>query len=139
MYRSQNAALMIATTVLGGVLLIIGVVALARAGFPGSGLTGATAEVGPFTRTPLTALIEIGVGAVIVIASATAEKGSLLVVGVLSLVFGVVWLIEPGAFSGPLGVGRDSAALYLVVGVVSAAAGVTEFRGGTVVRERRIR
>jgi uncharacterized membrane protein len=135
-YRSEHVAFMIAASVLGGVLLVIGIVALARTGVPAEALTEATAAVGPFTRTPLMAIIEIALGLIIVVASAAGEKGSLLGVGVVSLVFGIVWLIEPGAFGELLGVGRSSAALYLLVGLVVVVAGILATPGRTVVRER---
>lgn len=136
MYRSENVAFMIAASVLGALLLVIGIVALARTGVPADGLIETTASVGPFTRTPLMAILEIALGLIIVVASATGEKGSLLGVGVVSLVFGIVWLIEPGAFGELLGVGRSSAVLYLLVGLVVLVAGIFASPGGTVVRER---
>lgn len=136
MYRSENVAFMIAASVLGALLLVVGIVALARTGVPADGLIETTASVGPFTRTPLMAILEIALGLIIVVASATGEKGSLLGVGVVSLVFGIVWLIEPGAFGELLGVGRSSAVLYLLVGLVVLIAGIFASPGGTVVRER---
>lgn len=127
---------MIAASVLGALLLVVGIVALARTGVPADGLIETTASVGPFTRTPLMAILEIALGLIIVVASATGEKGSLLGVGVVSLVFGIVWLIEPGAFGELLGVGRSSAVLYLLVGLVVLLAGIFASPGGTVIRER---
>jgi hypothetical protein len=135
-YRSEHLAFMIAASVLGALLLVIGIVALARTGVPAEALTDTTASVGPFTRTPLMAILEIALGLIIVVASATGEKGSLMGVGVVSLVFGIVWLIEPGAFGELLGVGRSSAVLYLLVGLVVLVAGIFASPGGTVIRER---
>lgn len=118
----------------GVVLLVIGLVALARTGVPAEALTEVTASVGPFTRTPLMAIIEIAVGLVLLVGSITAEKGSLMGVGLVAIVFGIVWLIEPGAFGEILGIGRESAVLYLLVGAASLVAG-SLVRPQVVVRE----
>lgn len=130
-------AITIATGAVGVLLLVVGLVSLARTGIPAESLFEPSATVGPFTRTPLMAIIEIAVGAVVVAGSATADRGTLTGVGLVSLVMSLVWLIEPGAFQGPLGVGRQSAVLYLLVAATCLVAGFTAPRG-RVVRERRI-
>jgi hypothetical protein len=134
----QVRAASVAGGVAGVLLLVIGLVALARTGIPAEALTETTAAVGPFTRTPLMAIIEIVLGLIVLVGAVTAERGSLLGVGLVAIVFGLVWLIEPGAFGALLGVGRESAVLYLLVGIVLVVAGVLVRPGGTVVRERDV-
>lgn len=130
-----------AVTVIGGavgvVLLVIGLVTLARVGIPAESFTEPTTNVGPFTRTPLMGIIEILLGVLVVAASATGDKGSTTAIGLIALVFGIVWVIEPGAFGELLGVGRESALLYVLLGALTLIVGLTG-RDGTVVRERHI-
>ena len=128
-------------TVIGGavgvLLLVIGLVALARTGIPPASLTSPSIQVGMFGRTPLMAIIEVVVGVVVIATSATTDKSALSGVGLIALVFGIVWLIEPGAFQGVLGVGRQSAVLYLLVGLICLTIGLLgRYSGTTVVRER---
>lgn len=122
--------------VIGAVLLVIGLVALARTGIPADNLTQPETTVGPFTRTPLMAIIEILAGLLVVAASVSADRGALYGIGFVFLVFGLVWIIEPGAFRDALGVGRETAILYLVVGIVSLVGAVLAGPRGHVVRER---
>jgi hypothetical protein len=135
--RAEMNAVTIAGGVVGVLLLVLGLVALARTGIPSESLLEPTTTVGPFTRTPLMAIIEIILGAVVLAGSASGDRGSMTGVGLIALVMSLVWLIEPGAFQGALGVGRESAVLYLLLGAVCLVAGFMGPRG-TVVRERRI-
>jgi len=135
MARPQTNVVTLIGGVIGVLLLVIGIVALARTGIPTDSFTDPTTSVGPFTRTPLMGIIEILLGVLLIGASATADKGSMTGIGLVTLVFGIVWLIEPGAFGDLLGIGRESAVLYLAVGVVALATGLIGRE--TVVRERR--
>jgi hypothetical protein len=123
--------------VIGGLLLVIGLVALARTGIPAENLTEPTTTVGPFSRTPLMAIIEILAGLLVVAASVSADRGALYATGFLFLVFGIVWMIEPGAFQQALGVGRETAILYVLVGVVSLVGAMLAGPRGTLIHERR--
>ncbi len=116
---------------IGVILLVIGLVALARTGIPTDTLTSPTASVGPFTRTPIMAIIEILLGLLLVSASASRDAGTVTGIGLIALVFGIVWLIEPGAFRPLLGVGRDTAILYLAFGGVCLGAGLLGPRQST--------
>lgn len=107
----------------GVVLVVIGLVALARSGIPTDTLTHPTVSVGPFSRTPIMAIIEIVFGVLLIGASASSDSGSVTGVGLVALVFGIVWLIEPGAFRTVLGVGRETAVLYLALGGVLLGSG----------------
>lgn len=107
----------------GVLLLVIGLVALARTGIPMDTVTAPVASVGPFERTPIMAIIEIVFGVVLIGASASDDAGSVTGIGLVALVFGIVWLIEPGAFRTLLGVGRETAALYLGLGATLLGSG----------------
>jgi hypothetical protein len=128
-------AVTIAGGAVGVVLLVLGLVSLARTGIPGTLLEPA-ATVGPFTRTPLMAVIELILGVVLIGASATADRRGLTAIGLIALVIGLVWVIEPAPFQTALGVGRESAILYLLIGGICLAAGL--LRPGGAVRERRV-
>lgn len=106
----------------GVVLLVIGLVTLARSGIPAQDLTQPTVQVGPFGRSPLMGIIEIMGGLSFLAAAADRNTSGLSLLGLLALVFGVVWLIEPGAFQPALGIGRSTAWLYVAVGVASGVA-----------------
>jgi hypothetical protein len=137
MRRFDIGVIQIAAGVMGVLLLVIGLVTLARTGIPTESFTEPTTTVGPFGRTPLMGLIEVLLGVLVIGAAATADKGSVTAIGLIALVFGIVWMIEPGAFGELLGIGRDSAILYLLIGAVALATGLIG-RGDRVVHERRI-
>lgn len=110
-------------SIAGVIALIIGIVTIARTGIPANDLTGATTAVGPFDRTALMGLIEILIGLAFIGAGASRNSAALFALGLLSGVFGVVWLIEPNAFNDALGINRATAWFYLLVGVVSSIVG----------------
>jgi hypothetical protein len=122
----------------GVLLVVIGVVALARTGFALGELTSATASVGPFDRTPLLAIVEIVLGLSIIGASLSVDRGGLIGVGVLALILGLVLVIEPAAFAGALGGGVTTGVLYVLVGVACLLAGFLLRGPGTYVRERTV-
>lgn len=129
----------IAPTLVGGglgvLILVIALVTLARTGIPADDLTAATATVGPFTRTALMGILEVVFG-LLLISAGTADGNGLSGLGLVAGVLGIVWLIEPGAFQGALGVTRATAWLYLVVGGASLTAGLLS--GPVVRREIRV-
>lgn len=100
--------------IVGVVLLVIAIVALARTGIPADDLTSPAVVVGPFVRTPLFALIELVIGLVALATAADGDVQGASVFAVVSGVFGIVWLIEPGAFESALGVTVATGWLYVV-------------------------
>lgn len=104
--------------------LVVGIVTLARTGLPLEGFADATTTVGPFQRGALMGLVEIVVGIAAGGIAASRRASSLTAFGLFALVFGLVWLIEPNAFSDILGIGRATAWTYLLFGVVSAGVGL---------------
>lgn len=105
-------------------MLVIGIVTIARTGISAGQLTAGQTEVGPFARGTLMGLIEIIGGVVVGGIAASRRASSLLSFGLLSLVFGLVWLIEPHAFGDALGIDRTTAWVYLFFGAVSTGVGL---------------
>lgn len=101
---------------LGLFLTVLGGVALARTGF--GDLTSPETTVLGFGHTPLLGIIEIVFGAALMIdaASAFASRAMLIGFGAIAAAFGLIVVIEPGAFQDWLGVTRDSGWLYLGLG-----------------------
>jgi uncharacterized membrane protein HdeD (DUF308 family) len=124
--------------IIGVLLVVVGLVALARTGFAFDALTSATATVGPFERTPLMAIIEVVLGLSVIGASFSADRGGLIGVGVLALIFGLVVVIEPAAFAEALGAGTVSGVLYVLIGIGLLLAGFLLRPAGSYVRERTV-
>lgn len=99
----------------GITLLVIGLVAVARGGL--DDVTSPAVAVGPFTRTALFGLIELGLGAVFLATAAEREIRGASVMAVVTGVPGLVWLIEPAAFAGVLGMSIATGWLYLGISV----------------------
>lgn len=99
----------------GVLLLVLGILALARTGIPADDLTTPAVAIGPFTRTALMGLIEIVAGMLALAAAADRAVGGAAFLGVIAGVFGIVWIIEPGAFNAALGVGTTTGWLYVLI------------------------
>jgi uncharacterized membrane protein HdeD (DUF308 family) len=136
--RRELDLVTIVGSAVGVLLVVIGLVALARTGFALDALTTATASVGPFDRTPLMAIVEVTLGVAVIGASLSADRGGLLAVGILTLVFGLVVVIEPGAFVAALGAGATTGVLYVLIGIACLLAGFLLRSAGTYVRERTV-
>ena len=105
--------------IVGGELIIVGLVALARAGFDSFALFEPIVAVGPFHATRLMALISIALGAVTWAGTAgTADDMGLRVLGAILLVAGIVWLIEPDGFRQWLGTESVDGAHYTIIGLL---------------------
>jgi uncharacterized membrane protein HdeD (DUF308 family) len=137
MRRERDVVSIVGGTI-GILLVVLGLVTLARSGFAFDALTTATGAVGPFERTPLMSIIEVVIGASVIGASLSADRGGLIGVGVLALIFGLVLIIEPGAFVDVLGTGFTSGILYLLLGIALLLAGFLLRRPGRYVRERTV-
>lgn len=109
-------------SVLGVIVLVIGVVTVARTGIPANDLTSASTTVGPFSRTTLMGIIEVILGLLLIGAGSTGN--GLRGLGLVFSVFGLVWLIEPGAFEGALGINVATGWLYLIVGLLALGGGL---------------
>ena len=115
--RPRPSTPSVVAAILGGLLLVIGIVALARAGLS-QGFTEPAVAVGPFTRTPLFALVELVLGVLGLATAADADVRSAVVLAVLTGVPGIVWLLEPGAFQPALGVTAATGWLYVLFSAV---------------------
>lgn len=105
--------------IIGGELIIVGLVALARAGFNTFALFEPVVAVGPFHATRLMALLSIALGAITWAGTAgTADDMGLRVLGAILLVTGIVWLIEPGGFRQWLGTESVDGAHYTIIGLL---------------------
>jgi hypothetical protein len=108
---------------IGLVLIVMGGVALARTGL--RDLTGETASVLGFEHTALMGIIAVVTGLLFVGAAAAATvKAALMSVSLLSIAFGAIVAIEPGAFGDILGGGRDLGLLYVFAGLLGLLAAV---------------
>jgi hypothetical protein len=123
--------------VIGVAALVFGAIALAKTGIDGS-LKTPHEELWGFHHTPLLALIEIGAGALLVLAAFGAVRGRMLMallgaaaVGFGALIFSDAW---PGRMHRWFGVHDRNAWLFVIVGGVVL---VTAFLAPTVMRPAR--
>jgi len=102
--------------------IVLGVVSVIRTGFDTGDIYRPHEVVWNFPHSPLLAVIEIGFGALLVIASVVpgGARGLLAFLGAVSLAFGIVVLVEqtPNRLNDWLGVTRRSGLLYTIVGAV---------------------
>jgi hypothetical protein len=121
----------------GLVALIFGAIALAKTGIDGS-LKTPHEELWGFHHTPLLALIEIGFGALLVLAAFGAVRGRILMalLGAAAVGFGVLILADawPGRMHRWFGVHDRNAWLFVIVGGVVL---LTAFLAPTVMRPAR--
>ncbi len=117
--RPQVDLLSWAGWLIGGELIVVALVALARAGFDDIDLFDPVVAVGPLHATRLMAFIGLALGLVIWTGTAGAvDAMGLRVVGALMLVAGIVWIIEPNGFAEWLGTERADGVHHAVVGLV---------------------
>ncbi len=110
-------ALQLVAWAAGLILVIAGLIALARAGFDELTLIEPVVEVGGLPATPFFALLLVLTGtAILTLATGVVDDRSLRVTGVVLGVLGVVWIIEPGAFSPYLGIGSENGGAALLLG-----------------------
>lgn len=121
--RMRFDILQLSAWVVGLYLIVAGLVAVARAGFEDLDLFEPVVDVGNQSATPLYALLWLIVGAVVLAAGTgiVAER-RLRIGGVLFAIAGLVFLIEPDAFTEYLGVTADSGSMLLAIGALLAAA-----------------
>ncbi|HSM01366.1 MAG TPA: hypothetical protein VK960_02845 [Acidimicrobiia bacterium] len=114
-WRAWSPAQLVAGA-LGLFLTVLGGIVLARIGF--GDLTSPETSVFGFGHTPLLAMIEVAVGLLLMLdaASAFASRAMLIGLGGVAAAFGLIIVIEPGAFQDWLGVTRNSGWLYLGIG-----------------------
>ena len=116
-----NPAQIVAILV-GAGFVILGIAALARTGIPTEHIHDPQEEVLGFRHSPLLGIIEIGFGALLIMAGvvAGALRSLIAFLGVVSAVFGVLLLVDvaPERLHRWLGVGDPYGWMALIVGVV---------------------
>lgn len=112
--------LQVATVLVAVYLLVLGIVAVARAGFFTQGVTSPVVEVGPLQATPVLGLLLILAGLVLLWAASGVEIDdvSIRVISGIVLVLGIVLVIEPGAFEAVLGSERNDGWHHILIGGV---------------------
>ncbi len=109
----------IIAAVAGLVLLVIGLIAITRAGFEGS-MRVPVVEVLGFTHTTILGLIEVALGAGLLIAGATASRGAaVFFAGVLG-VGAFVGAVQTSTFKSSLALEASFAWLAVITAVVVA-------------------
>jgi hypothetical protein len=105
----------------GGIIFaVFGGIALARTGIHFSNVTGQHVTVAGAGQTQLLAYIEIGFGALLLLAGSIpgAGRGGMSFLGVVALIFGIIVVAQPSTFSHPLGIGKGYGVFLIVVGAV---------------------
>ncbi len=119
--RMRFDVLQIAAWVVGLVLIVAGLVALARTGFEDLGPFEPVVEIGTESATPLFAAIWLVLGIVVVAAgTGVVAERRLRILGVLFAIVGLVLLVEPDGFTEYLGAGPDSGTMPLASGSCSS-------------------
>ncbi len=101
----------------GIVFAVVGLIAVTRGGFDGP-LSDPVVDVVGFQHTTLLGLIEIGVGAVLLLAAAVASRGAAVFFGVLLGIGSFVGAIESDRFADRLGLESNFAWISFVLAVV---------------------
>jgi hypothetical protein len=117
----------IIAVVIGAAFVILGIAALARTGIPMDHLDRPHEEVIGFRHSPLLGMIEIGFGALLIVAGVVpgAVRSLMVLLGVVAAGFGVILLVDvaPDRLHRWLGVGDPYGWMALIVGVVLILAG----------------
>ena len=110
---------------IGILLLVVGGLTLSQIGFE-VGSDAARAAVAGLRHTALMAVIDLGVGLVLVLAGARSrlDWGAVRLLGGISLAFGVVLLSEPPVLDSWLGADAASGWLFVVIGSVMLVAAI---------------
>ncbi|CAN5640591.1 hypothetical protein BH10ACT2_BH10ACT2_22150 [soil metagenome] len=131
--RQRFSAPGIVSAIVGAVILIFGLVALARADLDSS-FNEPIFQVAGFDHTQLLAFIEVVLGGFLLIAGMTNSLSAMRVLGGITVIGAVVALIEPGVLGGKLEIAGGFAALMLLLGAVTLIAAAVL---PTVDRQRR--
>jgi len=109
----------IVSGVAGIVLLIMGLIAVARGGLSGS-ITDPVVTVVGFDHTPLLGLIEAGVGLILLLCALWGTRASAVFMGALIAVAGIVIVATPDSFADTLAAQGSYGWFLIIVGVVVA-------------------
>lgn len=110
--------------IIGFLLFVMGAVALFRllaAEFPAT----AQVEVLGVGHTVAMAVLAIGVGLLYLAESAYFAPIGVTILGVVTFAFGLIVILEEGAFRDSLGIGSAGGWLYAAVGIISIVMGLS--------------
>jgi hypothetical protein len=114
--------------IVGVAAIVFGIVALAKTGIHGDSLRSPHREVWSFDHTPLLAVVEIGFGVVLLLASvsAGASRALMALLGALAVAFGVVIVADawPARMHRWFGVHDRNGWLFIITGGVVLLAGL---------------
>jgi uncharacterized membrane protein HdeD (DUF308 family) len=103
----------------GIVLIVLGLIAVARGGLSGP-LTEPVVDVVGFSHTPLLGLIEAGTGLILFLCALWGTRASTLFVGVLVAIAGIVVAAAPDAFASSLATESSYGVFLIVLGGIVA-------------------
>jgi peptidoglycan/LPS O-acetylase OafA/YrhL len=115
--RSSPAA--IVGGIAGAILLVLGAIAVARGGLSGP-ITEPAVEVVGFTQTPLLGLIEAGVGLILLLCALWGTRASMIFLGTLIAIAGIVVVATPDSFADTLAAESSYGWFLIIVGAVVA-------------------
>lgn len=118
--REMWSPAQIVSMAVGAALLLLGVVALARAGVGSSSLTATHVDVAGFHHSGLLGLLELFLGLILVGIAAIpgGAKPLMIFVGVLLTTFGIFVAIAASEFHDSLATHAGHGVLYLVAGLI---------------------
>jgi hypothetical protein len=129
--------------VAGIAITVMGFVALARTGFDTDHIYSPHAQAWHLPHSPLMALIEVGFGVLVMVASVVpgGARSFLALLGAIALSFGIVVLVEtpPNRLNHWLGVDDKNGWFYVVVGGVLLLAALISPVFTTRTRKRVVR
>lgn len=120
-YRARFAPDAVVTAIVGLVLLVVGLLAVTRAGTDGPMNTPIVKVLG-FTHTETLGLIEIGIGAILLICGATLSRSGTLFFATILGIGGFVGAVQASSFRKTLALESSMAWLVVVAAVVVVVA-----------------
>ena len=116
-YNSRFAPDAIIAAIAGLVILVVGLIAIVRSGFDGP-MSDPVVQVVGFTHTTTLGLIEIVIGAALLISGATSSRSGAVFFGTLLGIGGFVGAVQTESFDTSLALESSMAWLAVVVAVV---------------------
>ena len=120
-YRARFAPDAVVTALVGLVLLVVGLLAVTRAGTAGP-MNAPVVKVLGFTHTETLGLIEIAIGAILLICGATLSRGGTLFFAAILGIGGFVGAVQAESFRKTLALESSMAWLVVVAAVVVVVA-----------------
>jgi hypothetical protein len=116
-YNARFAPDAIIASIVGLVILVVGLIAIVRGGFDGP-MSDPVVEVLGFTHTTTLGLIEIVLGAALLISGATSSRSGAIFFGALLGIGGFVGAVQTESFDTSLALESSMAWLMVVAAVV---------------------